>query len=659
MNEFFFISTYDKVSADILASLINIHPDIYLISDKNSALLPQNSEISLDQFIKTHTSSSHQFSGNIQNFPAFELQYRILKEKTEQPFQKVQILLSPILRIRFLMYSWLKTDLTPTQLVNALEQQIFKNNALLNRYNISKFYAHVLNTMLISAKSSAQPEENMKKFSSPLSKLFFFALATVMTFDTADLPTTGKTFRLEALLSDKSEVEKLISYLTKDKASKVPDFEEQYKAKLQEIFNLLSELPLNTWESWQADLLQTYLNKRLETIYGSAIDKPLVHFYNTLGYSFAVPTEVKYSKLLSIQLNSNRPAQLMAYFDNIEETADNPQDIEVLVNIDVDNAPMKTLIESEIPKRKFTLKYTQSPRPTSFFDLWKPLNKLLTITDPEAYFLLNISDEMFFTTQGWDTILKKYVGFFPDHIFRLRASRNKFRSYFDRWECNFSQDSIPFTTQKWINIVGDWNPCFGPDSFQQLTSFYLSKESAFSNENYLREIPIIDIQFSGDIPSLGLDAAKSWKMFSDSIKALQICQSYKMQLEARRRAILLKANIYIDERQLVSPEIVDLKEQKKIAILVQGKTITTMSYKLNWLSINLANQWRKLFFYHYFGGGFNMEVKPHVSFLHYLVCKHEFALKIAKFISKYTRSNKGQISSQMDVNDSLKQTNLN
>jgi hypothetical protein len=333
-------------------------------------------------------------------------------------------------------------------------------------------------------------------------------------------------------------------------------------------------------------------------------------------------------KLLSIQLNSNRPAQLAAYFDNLEETTDNPSQIEVLVNIDAGDEAMKSLLLNEIPKRKFTLKFIETPKPASFCDLWKPLNKLLTITDPQAYFLLNISDEMFFITKGWDSQLKKYVGYFPDHLFRLRASRNKIRHYFDRWECSFVQDCIPFTTKKWVDIGGDWNPCFGPDSFQQLVAFYLTKEGLFSNEHYLREIPVMDIQFSGDFPSIGMAPEKMWRRHQEHIIAMEIFQSHKMQVEARRRAILIKANIIAHKYQLKNYKIQDIASKKEIILINQatGVIVKKFSYHLSWLSITLTNQWRKLFFANYFGSWENSKsifrTFPQYLYLRYRLFYH-------------------------------------
>ena len=72
------------------------------------------------------------------------------------------------------------------------------------------------------------------------------------------------------------------------------------------------------------DLTAKYTGLRLQTIYYPHVDKPLISFYKELGYTFSADESINhlYSKLISIQLNSNRPAQLSIYFDNIEETAD-------------------------------------------------------------------------------------------------------------------------------------------------------------------------------------------------------------------------------------------------------------------------------------------------------------------------------------------------
>lgn len=632
MEKFFFITSYDALSSVLLSNIINLHPEMhcevstydpFILTDTNKTL-----DISIDEFIILHTQNDKKFCGNAQYYSAFELQHKSLIQKTHQPHRKINLLLSPKLRVNFILHSWLAAYTTHEAALTHIEKHLEtleKNkHHLFEIYNFGYFYKHINKT--ISA-------EKIVDMNSAENKLFLIALAKVIAYDSADIPSPGKNFCFEKLIKNTDDYLKFIEYLTYNKIKFDANFKDQLDSKLHDTRIAIEKLNFTPWNRKQIELLDKLIHERLYTIYHPHIDKPLASFYKAEGYELSPNKEdihQQHSKLISIQLNSNRPAQLAAYFDNIEETADHPQDIEVLVNIDTNSLPMRSLLESEIPKRKFTLKYVETPRPKSFCDLWEPINTLFEITDPNCYFLLNVSDEMLFAESGWDTTLKKYIGFFPDHLFRLRASRNKFRNYFDRWECSFAQDSIPITTYKWVETGSNWNPCFGPDSFQQLISFYLAKEGMFSNEQYLRELPVIDIKFLGDVPAIGIDPEKAWKHCSDHIKAMQICQSYKMQLEARRRAILIKANIIAYSKQLHNYEIIDIKSKKQIRIVDKTNNIKlfSYSYKVNWLSITFTNLWRRLYFNYYFGDGADKRILPIKSFSRYLKMKYKAFYKI-------------------------------
>lgn len=642
-NPFFFITSYDNISGTLLASILNEHPDIncsisYADPFLTKLHISENhlADKIIDKFIEFNTHTNKKFHGNAQRFSAYELHHRILIEKTKSPIRKVNIAISPKLRIELLMKSWLDKFTHPNVAVTAIEKRFEElkksKHSLFDQYIFHYFYGHIINTA-VQKKIDLTDAKN---------KLFLLALAKTITFDTADLPTPIKTFCFEDIIENEKNFINFANYLTKNEVAISETYRYSVKLKLQSKTDFIYKLKNSTWEDWQINFLDMYTQLRLHTIYYPHIDKPLSVFYSDLGYQLQSKNkqDKPYSKLLSIQLNSNRPTQLITYFDNIEETADVPEDIEVLVNIDDTDKVMEEMLMKETSQRKFTLKYVMTPRPKSFCDLWKPINKLLEITDPDAYFLLNISDEMLFATKGWDTQLKKYVGFFPDHLFRLRASRNKFRNYFDRWECSFGQDSIPITTKKWIDVGGDWNPCFGPDSYQQLIAFYLAKEGQFSSTNYLREIPIIDIKFHGDVPSLGMDPKKVWKHTSDHLKAMQICQSYPMQLEARRRAILIKAHIFAAANQINHFEVVDNKRKKTIHLirLDEQTTLVEMNYKLSWLTITLTNQWRKLQFNSYFGGGKETRKLIVLSFAGYLKAKYRFFEEIYQFLLRHRQS---------------------
>ncbi len=671
MNKFFFITTYDDISGKILASILNIHPDIkchtanvdvllppvfILTADKNQTLsqpyINPNDKVSVDKFIQLYTDPTKKFTGHTQSFTALELQYKTISEKTKTPYSKANIIVPPMLRINFLLHTWKRCGLTLEKLVCYIEKRLYEleNNKhrAFELYDYSYYYKHILNTVKHTPITEA-------------SKIFVIALAKVIAFDSADIPTPGKNFNFETLLSDEQLFIDFIKHLTNDSIKITPSFKQQLILELQDARTSIKNMPFSEWESWQTNLLDNYVKTQLQTIYYPHIDKPLSYYYSKFNAYTPLKdsvdtTKVSYSKLVSIQLNSNRPAQLSAYFDNIEETAENLKDIEVLVNIDEGDLAMKSLLDSNIPIRKFTLKYIETPKQKSFCDLWKPINNLLEIADPDAYFLLNISDEMFFITPGWDTILKKYVGFFPDHFFRLRASRNKFRNYFDRWECSFTQDGIPITTKKWVDIGGNWNPCFGPDSFQQLVSFYLTKEGIFSNIHFQRDVPFTEIQFAGDVPAIGISEDKRWKHISDHIKAMEICQSYKMQLEARRRAVLIKANILAMKNKYENYTVKTIPSKKEIHVTNKDNhiIIAKYSYKVSRIAIRLTNYWRRLYFNKYFGDGIEKRGLFFKSFLHYLSSKYKFFYFLKKKIryAKYKHTF-SQLSTLQDENKRL------
>jgi hypothetical protein len=623
-EKFFFITNYDDISSSLIAFILNSHPDVHCSIDRNDDLLApcQHMQHAVDAWIINRTNTEKTVNGNINQFTAYELQNKILLEKTRHPLRMASIVASPYLRVRLLMQAWLADYKTAEAAVIRLENQL---QQLLSPQQHELIYRYRFNDIFKQLEASAKQKQVDLNIAS--NKLFIFALTKMITQDSADLPASCKKYLLENLVTNEFQMMNFIQSLSGTRL----DFSHEYRLalsrQLKECSDYLEKIQQEPLDAWMDNLIEKYIELRLQTIYYPHVDKPLAAFYRELGYTFASQAQEKplYSKLISIQLNSNRPAQLSIYFDNIEETADHPEQIEVLVNIDRDDLAMREMLLREMPRRKFTIKYITTERPQSFCDLWKPINHLLSITDPEAYFLLNISDEMLFATCGWDTILKKYVGFFPDHLFRLRASRNKIRNYFDRWECSFGQDAIPITTRKWVEVGGDWNPCFGPDSFQQLISFYLSKEGQFSNEHYLRELPIIEIRFHGDIPALGIDPQKAWRHNRDHISAMEICQSYKMQLEAKRRAICIKAHIMAAHLQIDKFTLADNKRKKIISLIDKNtnQVLASMSYDVSWFGITAINQLRKLRFYAYFGGGKEYPRSLRFGFTSYLRSKYQ------------------------------------
>ena len=308
------------------------------------------------------------------------------------------------------------------------------------------------------------------------------------------------------------------------------------------------------------------------------------------------------SPFISIQLNSNRPRQIVEFFDSVESTADKPEEIEILLHIDTGDTVMEELTAREKEKRKFSLRILQTDLVKSYATLWKPLNPLFKMTHPDAYFVANLFDELEFATKGWDTLLRSYVGYYPDHIFRLRGSKYRFRNYEDFWECGFAPDSMAFYTRKWLELQGDWNPCLGPDSFQQCVAFYLFTSDKFSHTQYNRDIALPEIQFIGEGAGIGLEGEAKFRRMCINNRAWFILMSQEMQQEAKRRAMRLKSHIIAQEKKGYVEEN-EKKHYYTIKNNISSTLIATVPYGVSWWGTTARNWLRSPILLYYTGGG--------------------------------------------------------
>jgi len=307
---------------------------------------------------------------------------------------------------------------------------------------------------------------------------------------------------------------------------------------------------------------------------------------------------------VSIQLNSNRPSQIRRFLENVQDTASKPHQIEVLIHIDQGDDEMVRVLELAKRELLVSLKILATDMVRNFFDLWKPLNELIKLTDPDAYFVMNVSDEFMFETKGWDDILRDYVGYFPDHIFRVRASQFRFRNYIDVWECGFAPDSLAFYTKRWFEITGDWNPCMGPDSFQQCVSFYLFTDDAFQMRQTNRDIADPFLKFSGEGANIGLSEEALSKRTRGHFREWFQLMSHPMQTEAKKRAMLLKAHIFAEQKGLMNGKVTVCPKRKMVTFTEDWTNRQfRFSYKLSRIKSTFQNFFRRVRYPYYAGGG--------------------------------------------------------
>lgn len=339
--------------------------------------------------------------------------------------------------------------------------------------------------------------------------------------------------------------------------------------------------------------------------------------------------------LVSIQLNSNRPDTIIEFVQNVEETASNPAQIEIIFNIDLGDEKCRNILEDLKSTSKLHIKYLETDIIKHYKDLWKPLNELLKLTDSNAYFVTNFSDEFRFKTKGWDEILKKYIGYYEDDIFRIRLSRYRFRNYTDFWECVYAPDSLAFYTKKWMDTVGTWCPCLGPDSWQQLVAFYLTNSRKFDHIQYNRDIAENFIKFEGEGASIGLTGLKARQRIKDNVDLWFETVSHEMQEKAKYAAATLQTAIILHEnsnptklsQNFVSnrkPPIFDGKKiseissennirKKRIEFFYNKNLIYKIDYSLSKLKLFLINNIRKPNYGYFAGGGQECFRKDFVS----------------------------------------------
>lgn len=310
--------------------------------------------------------------------------------------------------------------------------------------------------------------------------------------------------------------------------------------------------------------------------------------------------------LVSFQLASKHPENLIALFNNLEQTAADPTCFEVLVKADIEDKATQDVLESEAKKRKFKLVAMITPRRRGYEDLWQALNELFHLTDPSAYFVCNINDEVRITQHGWDERLSRYKGLFPDNIFRLRTSKLKFRNYYDFWECGFAPENYAFFTKRWLDICGDWNPCFGPDSSQQYIAYYLGYSTKHAIKQYNRDVPILDISWrnEGVGRNLTIDEVRRRTAVNFRLWGRQV--SHPMQEEMFRRARLLQAHIMQTEMAShCAIEIVDEPRNRTIVLKdgADGELLDLLPYKINRVRHALRNLRRNAHYTYFAGGG--------------------------------------------------------
>ena len=305
--------------------------------------------------------------------------------------------------------------------------------------------------------------------------------------------------------------------------------------------------------------------------------------------------------LLSILVPSKNKNNLNEFFNSFENNAANPNCFEIIVNIDENDNDMIKFLDQQISKRKFFLKYIESP--PGYFNGHIHNNVAQKLSNKGAYFITCLTDRMKINTKNWDHKLSKYKNLFNDDIFRLTCSEFKNRNYLDYWESCFAPSNIVFTTRKWIEICDNqWSPAFSADSFQQCISYYMMTYDNFCSTHFKRDISLYEFLFEGQKPEQKSEVDE-YERFHGQLKAWDILVSPSIQQVAKRNA--MKLIIYILKSEY--EDISYVQNNSSYVLYKDSKVFLKLKFNVNIFRYHFLNFLRKFYYLNYAGSGFNLK----------------------------------------------------
>jgi hypothetical protein len=267
--------------------------------------------------------------------------------------------------------------------------------------------------------------------------------------------------------------------------------------------------------------------------------------------------------LISIHVASNRPRRLREFVERLAATSSRTDSWELVVKVDSEDDASRRGAERLAEEWPGQIRPLVTAREGGYYDLWKSYNQLIPLSHPDAYFFWLVSDEVHFTTPGWDQHLEAYRGFFPDHVFRLRVKEH-LRAYHDIFETCTLPD-IAITTRRWLELSGNWSDTHSPDVIQQMISYYLDR---FGSP---RDVPCFDVEIGGVEAGLDIASAESTARSRLVILAHESgCAEPTLQDESEVCVIR------------VDPPLADRSSQAPIVV----------DYRLSRAGVVLANFWR-------------------------------------------------------------------
>jgi hypothetical protein len=260
---------------------------------------------------------------------------------------------------------------------------------------------------------------------------------------------------------------------------------------------------------------------------------------------------------LSICVCSNRPANIAGMMENLDATAADKNGFELLVAVNEGDRAVIDAIDAQRVKVRFSCRIVEVPQREGYYSLHHGYEALRASMDSSSYFVWQISDEIRIKTKGWDEILKRYIRLFPDDLFRLRLSLNKWRNYYCLYECFPYPDNYTVTARAWYDATEGSGEIWGPDSWHQGIDYFLGQlRNPYEpyGKGVFRSIPVHEVELENEAAGQGLDSPQSAKR-RQRIKDVyrELC-GLVAQEKFLRLALLVNARIWMAGKLREQPQ---------------------------------------------------------------------------------------------------------
>lgn len=289
LKNFFFITTYDHVSAEVINTLFNNHPDFKCHYDRQSTLLPTVNNTPLQEYMNLEDRTG--FVGNVKSFTAFSFAIAKCKADLQDDIKVINITMPISLRIKLLLYNWLRLGLSEEEVHRVLlnELQQLQVADLINYYNFNVVYNVILTHIAMNIKMHGL--NNYADATSPRAKIFYIALALSISLDEMDSMVAKHNVAFDSMLQDPDLYFNLVSILSNQKVNIASECKDKLTVLVKNFNQDIMAINKLEFSIWQNELITWCFNNLMHqqlrslTIQSSFLS--LVYSLNLLKSKFS------------------------------------------------------------------------------------------------------------------------------------------------------------------------------------------------------------------------------------------------------------------------------------------------------------------------------------------------------------------------------------